>query len=138
MNQHEHRTEKLVAGLDPASDAVSGQSDAQDMDTTDTRRSLLAMGRGAREAARQLALASAAVKNEALAHMADAILSDKALIARENQADLAAASTKDLKSSFIDRLTLTPERIEGMAKGLDEIRALPDPVGDVTDRWTRP
>jgi glutamate-5-semialdehyde dehydrogenase len=106
--------------------------------TTDTRQSLLAMGRGAREAARQLALASAAVKNAALAHMAEAILTDKALIAHENHADLAAARTKDLKSSFIDRLTLTPERIEAMAKGLDEISALPDPVGDVTDRWTRP
>jgi glutamate-5-semialdehyde dehydrogenase len=105
---------------------------------TDISQSLLAIGRAAREAARQLALASAAAKNEALAHMADAIRGDKALIARENEADLAAARTKDLKSSFIDRLTLTPERIEGMAKGLDDIKALPDPVGDVTDRWTRP
>jgi glutamate-5-semialdehyde dehydrogenase len=103
-----------------------------------TRQSLLAMGHGAREAARQLALASATVKNAALGHMADAIRADKTLIAQENEADLAAARTKDLKSSFIDRLTLTPERIESMAKGLDEIRALPDPVGDVIDRWTRP
>jgi glutamate-5-semialdehyde dehydrogenase len=105
---------------------------------TDTRQSLLAMGRAAREAACKLAVASAAVKNEALAHMAEAIRRDKVVIAQENEADLAAARTKDLKSSFIDRLTLTPERIEGMAKGLDDIRALPDPVGDVTDRWTRP
>src|SRR5262245_29742942 len=104
----------------------------------ETRQSLLAMGRGAREAARQLALASATVKNAALGHMADAIRADKSLIARENEADLAAARTKDLRSSFIDRLTLTPERIETMARGLDEIRALPDPVGDVIDRWTRP
>jgi glutamate-5-semialdehyde dehydrogenase len=104
----------------------------------DTRQSLLVMGRAAREAARRLALASAAAKNEALAHMANAVREDMALIARENEADLAAARTKDLKSSFIDRLALTPERIEGMAKGLDDIRALADPVGDVTDRWTRP
>ena len=104
----------------------------------DTRQSLVAMGHAAREAARHLALASAAVKNAALAHMADAVREDRTLIARENEADLAAARTKDLKSSFIDRLTLTPERIEGMAKGLDDIRALPDPVGDITDRWTRP
>src|SRR4029079_1603680 len=105
---------------------------------TDIRQSLLAIGHAAREAARQLALASAAAKNEALARMADAIRGDTALIARENEADLAAARTKDPKSSFIDRLTLTPERIEAMAKGLDDIKALPDPVGDVTDRWTRP
>src|SRR3569832_516036 len=95
------------------------------------RQSVLAMGRAAREAARTLALASGAAKNEALAHMAKAVREDMALIARENDADLAAARTKDLKSSFIDRLTLTPERIEAMAKGLDDIRALPDPVGDI-------
>jgi glutamate-5-semialdehyde dehydrogenase len=104
----------------------------------DTQQSLLAMGRAAKEAARRLALAPSAVKNRALAHMAEAIRQDAALIARENEADLADARTKDLKSSFIDRLTLTPERIEAMAKGLDEIASLPDPVGDVTDRWVRP
>jgi glutamate-5-semialdehyde dehydrogenase len=104
----------------------------------DTRQSLLAMGRGARKAAAALALASTAVKNEALVRMAEAIRRDQALIARENEADLAAAKSKDLKSSFIDRLTLTPERIAMMAMGLDEIAGLPDPVGDVTDRWTRP
>ncbi len=103
-----------------------------------TRQTLLAMGRGAREAACQLALASVTAKNEALGQMADAIRADKSLIARENETDLAAARTKDLKPSFIDRLTVTPERIESMAKGLDDIRALPDPVGDVTERWTRP
>ncbi|WP_119270388.1 glutamate-5-semialdehyde dehydrogenase [Taklimakanibacter deserti] len=104
----------------------------------DTRQSLLAMGQGARKAAAALALASTAVKNEALVRMAEAIRRDQALIARENEADLAAAKSKDLKSSFIDRLTLTPERIAMMAMGLDEIAGLPDPVGDVTDRWTRP
>ena len=105
---------------------------------TDTRQALLAMGRGARKAATALALASTAAKNEALVLMAEAIRQDQALIAKENEADLAAAKEKDLKSSFIDRLTLTPERIAMMAKGLDEIAGLPDPVGDVTDRWTRP
>jgi glutamate-5-semialdehyde dehydrogenase len=105
---------------------------------TDTHEALLAMGRAAREAAHLLALAPSAVKNQALAQMAQAIRRDSALIAHENEADLAAAKSKDLKSSFIDRLTLTPERIEAMAKGLDEIASLPDPVGDVTDRWVRP
>jgi glutamate-5-semialdehyde dehydrogenase len=104
----------------------------------DTRQALLAMGRSARQAAAALALASTAAKNEALVHMAEAIRADAALIARENEADLAAATDKALKSSFIDRLTLTPARIEAMAQGLDAIAGLPDPVGDVTDRWTRP
>ncbi|MGE0008624.1 MAG: glutamate-5-semialdehyde dehydrogenase [Parvibaculaceae bacterium] len=105
---------------------------------TDVRRTLLAMGRGAREASRLLALATSDAKNRGLAHMAEAVRRDAPLIGRENEADLAAARSKDLKSSFIDRLTLTPERIEAMARGLDDIAALPDPVGDVTDRWTRP
>jgi glutamate-5-semialdehyde dehydrogenase len=104
----------------------------------DTRQALLAMGRAAREAARRLALASTAAKNEALVRMAEAIRRDASLIAAENEADLAAAQDKALKSSFIDRLTLTRERIEVMAMGLDEIAALPDPVGDVIDRWVRP
>lgn len=106
--------------------------------TSDTKAALLAMGKAARRAARQLALASSATKNKALSHMAQAIRADAALIARENAADLEAARTKDLKSSFVDRLTLTPERIEAMARGLDEIAALPDPVGHVTESWTRP
>lgn len=105
---------------------------------SDTKAALLAMGKAARRAARQLALASSETKNKALGHMAQAIRADAALIARENAADLEAARTKDLKSSFVDRLTLTPERIEAMARGLDEIAALPDPVGHVTESWTRP
>ena len=62
----------------------------------------------------------------------------QAVILRENAADLASARGKNLKSSFIDRLTLTPDRIEAMAKGLEDIAALPDPVGEVMARWTRP
>lgn len=104
----------------------------------DTQASLVAMGRSARKAARVLALAPAAAKNLALAKMSEAIRQDADIIARENAADLALAKGKDLKSSFLDRLTLNPERIEAMAKGLDDIAGLPDPVGDVTERWTRP
>lgn len=104
----------------------------------DTKAALLAMGRAARAAARALALAPSDTKNKALACMAEAIRADKALIARENAADLEAAKSKDLKASFLDRLTLSPERIEAMAKGLDDIAALPDPVGRVTESWERP
>ena len=99
---------------------------------------LLALGKDARKAARILSLAPSAQKNEALHEMAKAIRADAKLIAAENAADLAAAKSKDLKSSFIDRLTLNPERIEAMAKGLDDIAALPDPVGRVGESWTRP
>src|SRR5260221_10162092 len=104
----------------------------------DTRASLIAIGRSARQAAQALALAQTAAKNLALARMAEAIRHDAGIIARENAADLAFAKDKDLRSSFLDRLTLTPERIEAMARGLDDIAGLPDPVGQVTERWTRP
>jgi glutamate-5-semialdehyde dehydrogenase len=104
----------------------------------DTRLSLIAMGRSARQAAQSLALAQTAAKNLALARMAEAIRHDAGIIARENAADLAFAKGKDLKSSFLDRLTLTPERIEAMAKSLYDVAGLPDPVGQVTERWTRP
>jgi glutamate-5-semialdehyde dehydrogenase len=104
----------------------------------DAKAALITMGRNARQAARSLALATTATKNAALHAMAAAIRSDARIIGQENEADLAAAKAKELKSSFLDRLTLTPERIEAMAKGLDEIANLPDPVGAVTERWTRP
>src|SRR5262245_14210567 len=99
---------------------------------------LLALGKAARDAARILSLASTDQKNTALHAMAKAIRADAKLIATENAADLGAAKSKDLKSSFIDRLTLNAQRIEAMAQGLDDIAALPDPVGRVGESWTRP
>jgi glutamate-5-semialdehyde dehydrogenase len=102
------------------------------------REAMMATGRKARSAARALALAPAEKKNEALAAMAAEIRRNAALIAAENESDVAAARGKQLKASFIDRLTLTAERIEAMAKGLEEIAALPDPVGTVIAEWTRP
>jgi glutamate-5-semialdehyde dehydrogenase len=102
------------------------------------RAEMLDTGRRARDAARRLSLAPADAKNAALAAMAEEIRNDAALIASENAADVEAARAKSLKASFIDRLTLTRERIEAMAKGLEEIAVLPDPVGSVVSRWTRP
>ncbi len=99
---------------------------------------MLELGRDAREAARILALAPTAQKNAALKAMAQAIRQSAAKIIVANQADVSAAKSKDLKESFIDRLTLTPARIEAMAKGLEEIAELPDPVGATLSEWTRP
>jgi glutamate-5-semialdehyde dehydrogenase len=70
--------------------------------------------------------------------MARAIRDAAGTILAANAVDLHSAKERGLKSSFIDRLTLTPERIEAMAVGLEEIAALPDPVGRVLSRWTRP
>jgi glutamate-5-semialdehyde dehydrogenase len=99
---------------------------------------LSSIGQNARRAAKSLALASTDTKNAALKAMARAIRQASDNILAANARDLEAAKSKDLKPSFIDRLTLTPQRIEAMAVGLEEIAALIDPVGKVMERWTRP
>jgi glutamate-5-semialdehyde dehydrogenase len=96
------------------------------------------LGKQARLAARSLALSPATQRNSALHAMAKAIRADAKLIFAANSRDLETARQKDLKTSFLDRLTLTPERIEAMAVGLEDIAALPDPVGKVQAKWTRP
>jgi glutamate-5-semialdehyde dehydrogenase len=96
------------------------------------------IGKNARRAARTLALAPASTRDSALKAMARAIRDAAGTILAANAVDLHSAKERGLKSSFIDRLTLTPERIEAMAVGLEEIAALPDPVGRVLSRWTRP
>ncbi|HEY5598440.1 MAG TPA: aldehyde dehydrogenase family protein, partial [Kiloniellales bacterium] len=106
--------------------------------TVSSRGAMLALGAAARAAARQLALASTASKNAALLAMAADIRAHASEIATANGKDLAEAGTKGLKDSFIDRLTLTPARVEAMAQGLEDIAALPDPVGAVMAEWTRP
>ncbi|MFT3674071.1 glutamate-5-semialdehyde dehydrogenase [Aestuariivirga sp.] len=97
-----------------------------------------ALGERARRAAAALALASTEQKNRALAAMASAIRRSANAIISANARDLAVAAEKQLKPSLVDRLRLTPDRLEGIAKGLEEIAALPDPVGRVLSRWTRP
>lgn len=103
-----------------------------------TRETMLAIGRAAREAQRALALATTAQKNDALKAMAAEIRKAAPVIASENAIDVARAKDKGVKGSFIDRLTLTPDRIEAMAKGLEDIAGLPDPVGATMSEWTRP
>ena len=98
----------------------------------------LNIGKQARTAARTLALASTSQKNAALKAMAKHIRAQAAAIQSANDMDVAVAKTKDLKSSFIDRLTLNAVRIEAMAQGLEDIAALDDPVGRVQEKWKRP
>jgi glutamate-5-semialdehyde dehydrogenase len=95
------------------------------------------MGRQAKSAARALALAPTAQKNKALAAMATAIRARKSAILAANAQDLAEAKT-GTTSAFLDRLALDDKRVAAMADGLDVVRALADPVGLVTERWTRP
>ena len=94
--------------------------------------------RQAKAAARILAGVSSAIKNQALMKMADGLVSATAELKKENEKDLKYAREKGLSSALIDRLELNDKRINGMASGLREIAALPDPVGEVTRMWQRP
>jgi glutamate-5-semialdehyde dehydrogenase len=96
------------------------------------------IGRRAKLAARVLALASAEQKNRALAGMAAAILAHKRDILAANAEDVADGKAAGLTGAMLDRLELDEKRIAAMAEGLDVVRALADPVGKVTESWTRP
>lgn len=90
-----------------------------------------AKAEAAHKAACALGVVSAAVKNKALLAMADALLAKTDFIIEANDMDMQAARENGMKESMQDRLRLTPERIEGMAEGLRQVAALPDPVGNV-------
>ncbi len=107
-------------------------------DKTRLRADLLAMGRKARAAQRALMLMSAGAKAEALLACAAAIRSALPLILEANAADVAEARGSGQNDAFIDRLLLTPERVEAIAKSVEDIAALPDPVGAITSEWTQP
>ncbi|HEX4210063.1 MAG TPA: glutamate-5-semialdehyde dehydrogenase, partial [Candidatus Binataceae bacterium] len=93
---------------------------------------------GARRAARQLALASSGRKNRALAALAGLLRDSTVTILNANREDLDNASEAGHSRAFIERLTLTPERITAMAHSVDQVTALPDPVGETIARWRRP
>jgi glutamate-5-semialdehyde dehydrogenase len=97
-----------------------------------------AIGLAAREAARALARASTEAKNAALAAAARQIRAQTAAILLANERDLKEAGASGASAAFLDRLLLDPERTEAIAKGLEQVAALPDPVASVLARWTRP
>lgn len=96
------------------------------------------IGRRARVAARRLARASTKEKTEALTAMAAEVRAREADILKANALDVAAMKESGVIASFLDRGTLDPARIEEIARALEEIAALPDPVGRVLAAWTRP
>jgi glutamate-5-semialdehyde dehydrogenase len=99
---------------------------------------LFEMGEKAKIASYKLAAMSSATKDECLNAMADAVESAADEIKRENKKDLVAGKEKGLSSAMIDRLTLTDERIKGMADGLRTLTSLEDPVGTKLDTVVRP
>lgn len=106
--------------------------------TTDVAAVMTAIGRNAKLAARQLAIASTEAKNKALHAMAEAIVSAMDKILAANAEDLNQIEGKGLLPSFIDRLTLTEKSIASMAQALREIADIKDPVGEVIAAWDRP
>lgn len=96
------------------------------------------LGRQARAAARILALAPPEQKNRALEAMERAIRAGADKILAANAEDVADAKAAGTTSAFLDRLTLTPARVEAMAEGIAVVRGIADPVGTVTESWQRP
>ncbi len=96
------------------------------------------IGLRARKSAHALALAPRAQKDKALLSMAKAIRATTREILAANEADMADAKTAGISGSFLDRLMLDKSRIEAMAKGLEVVARLKDPVGVVLDKWKRP
>ena len=96
------------------------------------------MGRQARAAAYQLAQLTSEEKNSILRAMAAAIRERAPILLEANARDLAAGKEKGLSAALLDRLRLDPARVEAMAAGIDQVAALPDPVGLVMEAWQRP
>lgn len=110
----------------------------QDASTSDLGKDMQALGSKARTAARRLALAPADQKNLALQKAAAAIRVRRSEILKANALDMEAARAKALSNALLDRLSLDDKRVENIAVALEEIAALPDPVGSIIAEWTRP
>jgi glutamate-5-semialdehyde dehydrogenase len=114
-------------------------NDATPLDKPNALAATMAeLGRDARAAAAQLALASPEAKIAALNAAAGAVRRRQDEILTANEEDVSGAKAAGIGAALIDRLALDPKRLEGIAKGLEDIAALPDPVGRVLDERTRP
>jgi glutamate-5-semialdehyde dehydrogenase len=111
----------------------AGSSSSQDIATL-----MDSLGRAAVDAARALAGASTSTKNAALAAAADEIRKQRTAILEANRIDLQAAEQRALSAAMMDRLALDDARVAAMARGLEEIVALADPIGVVMAHWVRP
>ena len=96
------------------------------------------LGVQAKQAARDLSRLTTADKNGCLRAMAAALLAGRDVLKRANELDMTAAAQSGLSSAMLDRLKLDEKRIASMARGLEEVAALPDPIGRVLDERLRP
>ncbi len=104
----------------------------------DIKEYMQGLGKQARAASREIARAGTNAKNAALNAIADELLAREAALIAENAKDLAAGRERGLDAALLDRLELNAERIAGMAEGLRQIAALPDPVGEIGEMSYRP
>jgi glutamate-5-semialdehyde dehydrogenase len=105
---------------------------------TDVAAYMASVGRRARTAARQAARADTAAKNRALAAIATDLDEQRESLAAANSVDLKTGAAKGLDAALLDRLELTPARVDAMIEGLHQIAALPDPIGAISDLNYRP
>jgi len=105
---------------------------------TDLAFYMTELGKAAKQAASTLRLAPETQRNAALMAMAKHIKMQQGAILSANKKDMVAAQAKGLSDAMLDRLKLDPKRIGGIAKGLEDIASLPDPVGAIDKNWTQP
>jgi glutamate-5-semialdehyde dehydrogenase len=104
----------------------------------DLHAEMLQIGKQAQAASREMGVLPQRKKNTILVAMADALDANRARIAEENARDMEAGKNAGLSRAMLDRLFLSPSRIDGMISGLRDVADLKDPVGDVMSRWLRP
>lgn len=106
--------------------------------TSDIATAILAMGARARAASHELVKLTTAQKNDILRAMAVGVREQRDSILAANAKDVAAAEEKGLSKPMVDRLRLDPKSLEGIAAAIEQVAELPDPVGEVLGKWTRP
>src|SRR5574340_1458513 len=99
---------------------------------------IVAVCQAARSSARAVAVASTEDKNRCLREAARRLRANGTQVLEANRSDVERGRAAGLSTALVDRLTLTESRIEAMAKGLEEVAQLPDPVGETMTQWRRP
>jgi len=108
------------------------------MTSTDLQATIAHMGAAARAASTKMAAAPTAAKNKALTALARLLRSESAALQPANAKDIGAAQAAGLSAPMVDRLKLTPKIIETVAEGCEQIAAMPDPIGEITNLRQRP
>jgi glutamate-5-semialdehyde dehydrogenase len=106
--------------------------------SVDIKTYMQSLGINARAAGREISRTDTGKKNRALLNIAEAIAGSEAILIAENRKDMEAGRSRGLEAALLDRLELTPKSLKAMIEGLQQVAALPDPVGEITDLNYRP